>query len=102
MTRPSHASDQASRQDCCMFSALPHSYYSKGLVGWMGQQGMSTFFPFNSQLRLKDEKGHSLASLQKSPPDLIHNPTCLYEVEVYCVVLATILPFNSLEPMQIQ
>ena len=101
MTRPSHASDQASKIVACALPS-PTLIIQKGWLDGWGSKECQLFFPFNSQLRLKDEKGHSLASLQKSPPDLIHNPTCLYEVEVYCVVLATILPFNSLEPMQVQ
>ena len=100
MTRPSHASDQASKIVACALPS-PTLIIQKGwLDGWCSKE-CQLFFPFNSQLlhrkRPQDEKGHSFTSLHKSPPDLIHNPTCLCEVEVYCVVLAT-----NLEPMQIQ
>jgi len=68
-------------------------------VCWMdGAARNVNLFPLYliiSSLDEKMKKGHSFASQQKSPSNLIHFHVCLCQVEVYCVVLATILTFIS-------
>jgi hypothetical protein len=62
---PSHASDQPNNQDCCMFSALPHSDW-KGFVGWMERQGMLTFPPLYLIISSWDEKMKKVIALLPS------------------------------------